>query len=35
MKVYSKEEEYELMDKVLDEGCYGLSLVDKFLLVGN
>lgn len=33
--MYGLNEEYELMSTVLQEGAYGLSVIDKYLLVGN
>jgi WD40 repeat protein len=35
MKVYGLEEEFEVTSTVLPEGAYGLSVIDKYLLVGN
>jgi WD40 repeat protein len=35
IKVYNLEEEFEVMTTVLPEGAYGLSVIDKYLLVGN
>lgn len=35
IRVYSLENEYEVMGINLSEGCYGMSILEKYLLIGN
>lgn len=35
IRVYGLESEFEVMGINLNEGCYGLSILEKYLLIGN